>query len=435
MDESQPPQHSSIPQVLLDTENAWIIKHQSVLERLPDVESFLYSAPGTKYRTHASQLQHHDTYTRPASTDDELDLEVPADLFNTIYIENTHGPTFHRAGWPNAHQRLLELQRCPAAALARVRSLEVQVWLYQGMLTASEDLQERKWQDLEGSGWNELLRLFASVLTAMTGLERLRWMILPDFAARFREGLVGGRKLWLPSVNRLEVAPSCEYMFDVCPNVEMLKCESSMIKAREKGRSSAETLVEAAAKLPKVKEFFVEGLADLTPSFISTMVKSMPRLVRIKLYGRIPRPPPLHDPVTDERCPNPGGIRLKDILAVLAEFSDLEELDLPSAPNLRVGVTFGAGWCGTNSSYNLYSDAQAAEQNYRDHQHIYEHIEKVASMVVETLPHLKRLSIDGKEPTITHGEDGKASASWPWSGRFEEYYLNEILFSRRRHQS
>lgn len=102
----------------------------------------------------------------------------------------------------------------------------------------------------------------------MTGLERLRWAMLPEFAQRIRQGLVGGRGLWLPSVSRLEVAAFCEYMVCVCPNVEVLECEGKMTMMGQKDSRYAEMLVEAAAKLPNVKEFSVKA-ADLTPSFIS----------------------------------------------------------------------------------------------------------------------------------------------------------------------
>ncbi|POS78161.1 hypothetical protein DHEL01_v203443 [Diaporthe helianthi] len=78
MHKPQLSQHSSIPQFLLGNQNPEIIKHQSVLECLPDVESFLHSPPGTKYKTPS---------------------------------------------------RLQELQRCPADALARVRSLDVEASL------------------------------------------------------------------------------------------------------------------------------------------------------------------------------------------------------------------------------------------------------------------------------------------------------------------
>lgn len=291
MDEPRPPQHSSsVPQFLLDTQHPWIIKHQSVLERLPDVESFLCSPPGTKYRsrTPPSQLQHHDASARPAPTDDELHLhpplhlEVPTDLFNTLSINNDR-PHTRRAGWPNIHSRLLELRRCPAAALARVRSLDVGVWVHRGMFAASEDLQAQEWQDLEGPAGDELLHLLASVLKAMTGLERLRWTMLPEFAPRFREGLVGGRGLWLPSVSKLELTPYCEYMVDACPNVEVLECEGRMIQIREKGRTYAEMLAEAAAKLPKVTEFSVMAVPDLTPSLISGESHS---LLALRQVGR-----------------------------------------------------------------------------------------------------------------------------------------------------
>lgn len=264
MDGTQLPPNSSIPQFLLDTEHPWLIKHQSLLERLPDVESFLHSAPGTKYRTPASQREldpdlHH--------------LEVPADLFSSLHISNDSGPA-PRAGWPSTRHCLLELQRCPAAALARVRSLEVRVWVHSGAWASREDLEAEEWQDLEGPAGDELLDLVASALAAMTGLERLRWELLPEYARRFREGLVSGRGLLLPSVSRLEVAPFCEYMVDACPNIEVLKGEGLMRMEGQKGAMYAEMLVEAAAKLPKVREFSGMAGAGLTPSFLSGASRS-----------------------------------------------------------------------------------------------------------------------------------------------------------------
>lgn len=179
------------------------------------------------------------------------------------------------------------------------------------------------------------------------------------------------------------------------------------------------------------------------------MVKSMPRLVCIRLRGRIPRPPPARDPDTGERRPGRGGVYLKvtpprvqtrfsttyahldyhdltinptpqDILEVLAEFSHLEELDLPGVTDLRHGRL--GPWCGTQS----LTGAEAAEQNYRDSRDEHGTVEKVASIVVEALPRLQRLKIDWREATITHDENGQASASWAWSGRLDEY-LDEIL--------
>lgn len=41
------------------------------------------------------------------------------------------------------------------------------------------------------------------------------------------------------------------------------------------------------------------------------MVISMPRLVRIKLEGRIPRPPPVRDSDSGEWRPGKGGPRFK----------------------------------------------------------------------------------------------------------------------------
>lgn len=89
-----------------------------------------------------------------------------------------------------------------------------------------------------------------------------------------------------------------------------------------------------------------------------------------------------------------------------------------------MGVIYGGNWCGTN--FFMLSAAAAAEENYREERNRLIHFDEFASIVLEALPQLKRLILDGREPTITHGEDGKASATWPWSGRSDEY-LNEIL--------
>lgn len=272
MDGPQLPQDSSIPQFLLDTGHPWLIKHQSLLERLPDVESFLYSPPGTKYNTPASQ--------RELDPDLHHHLEVPADLFSTLHIDNEKGPTL-RAGWPSTRHCLLELQRCPAAALARVRSLEVRVWVYSGALASREELDAEEWQDLEGPAGDELLGLFASALAAMTGLERLRWEVLPEYARRFREGLVSGRGLLLPSVSKLNVAPFCEYMVDACPNVEVLEGGPLMWNVGQRDERYPELLAEAAAKLPKVREFSGVAGRGLTPSYISGESRSFSALYHV----------------------------------------------------------------------------------------------------------------------------------------------------------
>lgn len=149
------------------------------------------------------------------------------------------------------------MQRCPADALARVRSLDVEVWVHQ-----DGDLQAKKWQDLGGliEGDRRLLDLFTPVLTAVTGLERLRWaMLLPVCARWMADGLVSAQGLCLPSVSRLEVAPFCEYIVVACPNVEVLKGEGLMVWAKENHRGYTGMLAEAAATLAKVKEFFCHG--------------------------------------------------------------------------------------------------------------------------------------------------------------------------------
>ncbi|KAH8889444.1 hypothetical protein GQ53DRAFT_825336 [Thozetella sp. PMI_491] len=405
MDEAQPPLRSLIPQFLLDTQHPWIIKHRATLELLPDVESFLHSSPGAKRKPSPSPSKPHlqrddaSTQTAPSADDGLGDLEVPADLFHSLNINNNRSD-ITRAGWPNARDRLREMRRCPSAALARVRSLHIEVWVHRGPFHArNEQLRAEEWQDLDGPRGDELLNLFASVLAAMTGLERLRWAILPDFAPRFREELVNrnARGLRLPSVVRLEPAPFCEYMVDACPNIEALEGAKGIVWKGEKGEERyAEMLVKAASKAPKLKVF--SGMAALTPSFILEMVKAMPRLTSLRMDGRIPRCPMMRDPVTGERRLARGSVTLKDILAVLAEFPDLEELGLPAAPNL--GYTSGfESRCGNP----FLGGPEAAALGYRMNREEHEIIERVASAVVEMLPRLKRFTIDGREATITGG--------------------------------
>jgi hypothetical protein len=68
--------------------------------------------------------------------------------------------------------------------------------------------------------------------------------------------------------------------------------------------------------------------------------------------------------------------------------------------------------------------------NYNILRKEYEDTEKVAALVVQVLPRLKHLTIDGREATITHDEKGRASASWQWSGRLDEY-LEGIMMRRK----
>lgn len=53
------------------------------------------------------------------------------------------------------------------------------------------------------------------------------------------------------------------------------------------------------------------------------MVKSMPRLVRIRLGGRNPRPPPMEDLDTGERRPGKGGVYFKVTTQGLDTFAAL----------------------------------------------------------------------------------------------------------------
>ncbi|KAI9167983.1 hypothetical protein HJFPF1_04126 [Paramyrothecium foliicola] len=341
------------------------------------------------------------------------DLEIPKDLFNSLNIRNSRAGV-QRPGWPNARDRLREMQRCPPTVLAQVRSLHVEVWVQRGQF-ADERLKLEEWQH---APTDELLDLFASVMMAMTGLLTLRWVILPDFAQDFKEGFTS-RALQLPSVIKLELAPFCEYMVEVCPNIEALEAADGLSWTGEKGEGRyASLLIEAAAAAPKLRDF--AGRAGFVPSSIS--IKAMPHLRSVKLAGRIPKP--RRDPETGERLRVRQGVPLKEMLEILAELPHLEQLSLPAAENLGYG-----GGLEYNCGNPFVGGPDAADLNYRITRQEHIGIEKAGLIVMEVLPGLTHLTIDGRKAVITQGESGKVSALWPWTGRLEEY-LDEILVRR-----
>lgn len=72
-------------------------------------------------------------------------------------------------------------------------------------------------------------------------------------------------------------------MVDACPNVEVLQGEGSMIVAGDNGEGPyAEMLVNAAAKLPMVKEFSGIAAAGLIPCFLSGECRSSPALCQVR---------------------------------------------------------------------------------------------------------------------------------------------------------
>jgi hypothetical protein len=272
---------STIPRFLLDAQHPWIITNQQALEHLPNVETFLFSPPGTKrhlLESLAPQVSFMGTKAtardeRYTGTARDVELTIPPDLFDSLNINNNRS-SVAQAGWPNARDRLCEMKACPPAVLARVRTLHVEVRVYRGQHD-DERLKAEEWQQ---GPTDELLDLFTSVIAAMTALEKLTWKIPLDFAQSFKQGFAV-RGLKNLSVKALEPAPFCEYMIDVCPNIETLEAVAPISWTGQKGEEKhGALLVKAAAGAPNVKVLSLA--AALTPAFVSGALNPMYQLIK-----------------------------------------------------------------------------------------------------------------------------------------------------------
>ncbi|KAK1635017.1 hypothetical protein BDP81DRAFT_430668 [Colletotrichum phormii] len=154
---------SRVPQFVLDTGHPWLTTHAHELSRLPDVTSFIctlsaddaYSQDGVTYGKESSDVREG--------------LEVPADLFHRLEINNYRAGV-SRYGWKNFRNKLKEIKACPRA-LAEVRDLTV----------------ELRWQTL-GDTWDHpaakstpppkpVPALFSEVMGKMKNLSTVDWLI------------------------------------------------------------------------------------------------------------------------------------------------------------------------------------------------------------------------------------------------------------------
>jgi hypothetical protein len=46
--------------------------------------------------------------------------------------------------------------------------------------------------------------------------------------------------------------------------------------------------------------------------------------------------------------------------------------------------------------------------------------------VIENLPHLTALTIGRRRANITRNEEGMGNATWPWTGRMDEWLMEEV---------
>lgn len=249
-----PLRRSTTPQFIIDARHPWVLANRRKLERLPNAEAFLCFNPGVK----ASEF---------AETNHEIlgeGLEIPPDLFDKLEIDNNRAG-ISRPGWPNALERLGEMNRCPRA-LQHAKSLYVDIFAHTGKYT---DLQMKILEPAQPP--EELLVLFGDVLESMTSLETLKFNIPKDFTDLFGEAFQS-RNLTLQSITHLEPGPSSHYLVPMCPNLETLQNGGSFMWYHgymPDGRDWGLLLIQAAQSTPKLKRFaMVGGHNGWTPSLV-----------------------------------------------------------------------------------------------------------------------------------------------------------------------
>lgn len=250
-----PIRRSTVPQFILDARHPWILANQRKLERLPNAAALLCSSPDPE------SIESRGIETKAW----EEELQIPLDLFDKLEINNNRAG-ISRPGWPNALERLGEMKRCQRA-LSQVKTLEVDIYVYQG------DYQDTIAKLLEPSQPPEqLLTLFGDVLESMTDLETLKWGIRKEDTHLFEEAFKS-RNLTLPSLKNLQPGPSSHYMVGMCPNLEWLENGGGWTWYHgymPDGRDWGLMLIQAALTTPKLKRFaMVGGHNGWTPFLVS----------------------------------------------------------------------------------------------------------------------------------------------------------------------
>jgi hypothetical protein len=105
---------------------------------------------------------------------------------------------------------------------------------------------------------------------------------------------------------------------------------------------------------------------------------------------------------------------------VLARFENLTHLDLPESWTLGLGFNGGPG-CG-----NFYDGKDGNIRLRKVIRQGAEATEKGGDIVLANLPYLTGLTIGATEANITRTEDGMINATWPWTGRIDEWLMEEI---------
>ncbi|KAH7309996.1 hypothetical protein BKA65DRAFT_519262 [Rhexocercosporidium sp. MPI-PUGE-AT-0058] len=380
-----PYRKSTIPQFILDTQHPWILSNQRKLESLPNAEAFLCF--DRNFDIQGKQVE-----------GTEAELDIPPDLFENLTIDNNPG-TFSRPGWPNALERLTEINRCPLA-LARVKALHVNIFVHHGEYA---DLWLKALEPNQPS--EQLLALFGDVLESMTGLNSIKGSIRTEDAHFFEESFKA-RNLTLPTVTNLETGALSRYLVGMCPNLERLETGSGY---DWNGYSRDEPdwrvlFIQSAALVPGLRRFAMSGsYKGWDPELATEIVKAMPQIESLGLYGSV-----------GSRLYTEDNDKFENILEILASLKNLTHIDLPYSSSLAMGFD-GGHWCG-----NAYEGKNGREYGREVSRQFAETTEKAGDMVMSNLPRLSSFEI-GETPNITRAENGTVTLTWPWTGRIDEW--------------
>jgi hypothetical protein len=108
------------------------------------------------------------------------------------------------------------------------------------------------------------------------------------------------------------------------------------------------------------------------------------------------------------------------VLDTLTGLENLTHLDLPDSSSLGLGFNGGPG-CG-----NVYFGKEGRIYLHQVTKDGAEATEEGGDIVVANLPHLTSFTIGGTKANITRTEDGTVNATWPWTGRMDEWLMEKV---------
>lgn len=105
---------------------------------------------------------------------------------------------------------------------------------------------------------------------------------------------------------------------------------------------------------------------------------------------------------------------------MLTGLENLTHLDLPGSSSL--GLSFDGGpECG-NAYFGKGGRAYLRQVTKEGA----EATEKGGDIVVANLPYLTSFTIGGEKPNITRTNEIMINATWPWTGRMDEWLMEEV---------